>query len=516
MYSLKIILNTMKTNGRIQLFPVLRLAVFLVLGIIAGNALYGVVSVHTWFVVLFCSTVFAAFLGKYGVAQTVMLFVSFVFLGGCLTAHKLDLVNIDFPDDEIEYEGVLVSSPSVSGKIVRCDIVVTDMGRPFKVKASIFRDERACGLKAGDGIRVLSLLEKPRNFVESDFDYRTYLLHHGFAATTFIYIDDWHAEKVDLSSLSVFERTKIAALAFRNKLLDRFKRIGLDWQDYAVLAAMALGERVSMSKELTDDYSVSGALHVLSLSGMHLSIIYTMLLLLFLRRRRAVLAQVLIVCAIWSYVFVVGMPVSAVRSAIMLSIYSFVSLLNRDHVSLNALAVSAVVILVDNPLCIYDVGFQMSFVSVFFILVFYRPFYRLLPSMVRSVPIVNWIWQMSVVSLSAQLGVAPLVAFYFGRFSCYFLLSNFIVVPVSAIILYGVFLMMFTSWWTWGQDVLCQVLSAAVKLMNAGVSYVASLPGSSIDGIRVNVVQVLMFYVSVFSLYVLFVYMRKMLWMYKK
>ena len=95
-------------------------------------------------------------------------------------------------------------------------------------------------------------------------------------------------------------------------------------------------------------------------------------------------------------------------------------------------------------------------------------------------------------------------------------LSNFIVVPVSAIILYGVFLMMFTSWWTWGQDVLCQVLSAAVKLMNAGVSYVASLPGSSIDGIRVNVVQVLMFYVSVFSLYVLFVYMRKMLWMYKK
>ena len=279
---------------------------------------------------------------------------------------------------------------------------------------------------------------------------------------------------------------------------------------------MALGERVSMSKELTDDYSVSGALHVLSLSGMHLSIIYTMLLLLFLRRRRAVLAQVLIVCAIWSYVFVVGMPVSAVRSAIMLSIYSFVSLLNRDHVSLNALAVSAVVILVDNPLCIYDVGFQMSFVSVFFILVFYRPFYRLLPLMVRSVPIVNWIWQMSVVSLSAQLGVAPLVAFYFGRFSCYFLLSNFIVVPVSAIILYGVFLMMFTSWWTWGQDVLCQVLSAAVKLMNAGVSYVASLPGSSIDGIRVNVVQVLMFYVSVFSLYVLFVYMRKMLWMYKK
>ena len=200
----------------------------------------------------------------------------------------------------------------------------------------------------------------------------------------------------------------------------------------------------------------------------------------------------------------------------MLSIYSFVSLLNRDHVSLNALAVSAVVILVDNPRCIYEVGCQMSFVSEFFILVLYRPFYRLLPSMVRSVPIVNWIWQMSVVSLSAQLGVAPLVAFYFGRFSCYFLLSNFIVVPVSAIILYGVFLMMFTSWWTWGQDVLCQVLSAAVKLMNAGVSYVASLPGSSIDGIRVNVVQVLMFYVSVFSLYVLFVYMRKMLWMYKK
>lgn len=506
----------MKTNGRIQLYPVLRLALFLVLGILAGNAFYGMVSVTVWYAALVIVLVVAGFAEKYGVVQTVMLFACFTLLGGCLTVHKLDMVNINLPEGEFEYEAVVVSPPSIVGKIARCDIIVTDKERPFKVKASIFRDGRAERLKVGEGIRARSVLERPSNFDGADFDYRRYLIYHGFSATTFLYIDDWRNDVISLDGLSVVERAKIAALSFRNKLLSRFKQMGLDGQDYAVLAAMALGERVSMSEKMTDDYSVSGALHVLSLSGMHLSIIYAMLFLIFFRRKRVVLAQVLIVCAIWTYVFVVGMPVSAVRSAIMLTVYSFVCLLNRSHVSLNALAVSAVIVLIDNPLCLYDVGFQMSFVSVLFILIFYRPIYGLLPQVARNVPFVKWLWQMSAVSLSAQLGVAPLVAFYFGRFSCYFLLSNLVVVPVSTIILYGVFFMMFTSWWPWCQGVLCQVLSASVRIMNEGVSYIASLPGSSIDGIRMNAVQVLMFYVSVFSVYVILIHARKMLWVYKK
>ena len=329
-----------------------------------------------------------------------------------------------------------------------------------------------------------------------------------------MYVDDWQGCRVSLEKLSAIERTKIVALRIRERLLDVFRRSGVDGQVYAVLAAMTLGERVSMSDEMTDDYSVSGALHVLSLSGLHLGIIYAMLLLLFFKRRNSVVVQSAIVLAVWMYVFIAGLPVSAVRSAVMLSVYSFVCLLNRDKVSLNVLSVAAFSLLVANPLNFYDVGFQMSFVSVLFIILFYPVFYNMLPSRFRHVPVLGYVWQMTAVSLSAQLGVAPLVAFYFGRFSCYFLLANFVVVPASTIVLYGAVFVLLSGCLPWLQGVLCFVVVKAVELMNASVSFVAALPGASIDGININLIQLAMVYVIVFSVYFALPYVRK-LWAYR-
>lgn len=142
---------------------------------------------------------------------------------------------------------------------------------------------------------------------------------------------------------------------------------------------MALGDKSSLSDKLEEDYSVSGASHVLALSGLHLGIIYAILSLLLARRRWQSVSQALILIAVWTYVFIVGMSASVVRSAIMLTVYSFVSLLNRNKMSLNTLSVAAVVILAGNPLFLYDVGFQMSFAAVLFIILFYRPVFALCP-----------------------------------------------------------------------------------------------------------------------------------------
>lgn len=505
----------MKTNGRIQLFPVLRLVIFLVIGILLGDALYGAVSAFVWYILFLVSLVIVCSLYKFCMLQSLMIFICMILLGGCLTVYKLDSVIVDLTDKKTEYEAVIVSSPDISKKVIKCDIVIVDEHRPLKVKASFFRDSYSEKLKIGDGIRAYSVLKEPSNFPGSYFDYRRYLLNHGYSATTFIYTNNWCYESVKLDALSLFEHIKLSALVYRDKLLARLKLMDFSGEDYAVLAAMALGERVSMSEDMTNDYSVSGALHVLSLSGMHLGIIYAMLMLLFIKRKRFVVTQVLIICAIWSYVIIVGMPITAVRSAIMLTVYSFVCLLNRNSVSLNTLAVSAMIVLIENSLSLYDIGFQMSFVSVLFIIVFYKPLNNILPLKFRNLKIVNAIWKMSVVSISAQIGVAPLVAFYFGRFSCYFLITNFIVVPASSIILYGVVMIFLTGWWPWCQNVLSEILSVTLRFMNKGVSYIASLPGSSIDNIHINQLQVLMFYVAVFSLYVFFIYARKMLWVYK-
>ena len=504
----------MKVNGQIQLCPVLRIVLFFAIGIILGVELFGHISSKLWYVAFIISLVLAVVVKGYSIAQTVVLFMACLCLGGCLAERELSSVRVDVPDGEVCYEAVVVSPLEEAGKVMRCDLLITNWLRPVKIRASIFKDARAERLEPGNGLRVRSKLEKPASFAGSTFDYGRYLLFHGYSFTTFLYVDDWSGDVVSFERLSLVDRSKIKALQLRGKLLDNFKKLGIDGQDYAVLAAMTLGERVSMSKEMTDDYSASGALHILSLSGMHLGIIYAMLLLLFFKRRSSVIVQVIIVTAVWAYVFIAGLPVSAVRSAVMLSVCSFVNLLNRDKISLNVLAVAAFSVLVVNPLNLYDVGFQMSFMSVMFIIVFYPVFYYVMPQRIRNICIVNYIWQMTAVSLSAQLGVAPLVALYFGRFSCYFLLANFAVIPLSAVILYGVAFIMLFAWQPWLQGILSAIVVKAVELMNASVSFVASLPGASIDGISINPVQVLMLYILMFSIYFLLPYLRK-LWEYR-
>lgn len=118
---------------------------------------------------------------------------------------------------------------------------------------------------------------------------------------------------------------------------------------------------------------------------------------------------------------------------------------------------------------------------------------------------------MTAVSVAAQIGVAPLIAFYFGRFSCYFLLTNMIVVPAATVILYGAVLMAAVSFLPWLQTLLAGLLLKVVILLNACVSFVAALPGASVDGIRIGLLQLLLIYILIFALSVLGHYCRKMI-----
>lgn len=502
----------MKTNGQIQLYPVLRLALFLIAGIVLGELLYGVLSFKAWFAATVVSLLLTLLAWKHCILQSVMIFITCMLFGGSLVSVELDKAYMPVPDKDMAYSAVVISQPVVSGKVIRCDLMIADVSHPVKVKASIYRDERADKLRVGDGIKAVSLLEKPSGYADSDFDYGRYLLYHGYVATTFIYIDEWSKAVVDLTRLSLIQRTRIAALVFRDRLLRRYTDMGFSGQSYAVLAAMTLGDKSSLSDRLKEDYSVSGASHILALSGLHLGIIYAILSLIFLRRRWQIASQVLILLAIWTYVFIVGMSASVVRSAVMITVYSLVSLLNRNKMSLNTLAVAAVVILIVNPLYLYDVGFQMSFAAVFFIILFYRPVLNLMPGCVMGIPVIRQIWQMMSVSLAAQIGVAPLIAFYFGRFSCYFLLTNIIVVPAATIILYGAVLMAALSFVPYLQTLLSALLLKVVVLLNSGVSFVAELPGASIDGIAIGLLQLVLIYVAIFSFSVLVVYAKKMMW----
>ena len=298
---------------------------------------------------------------------------------------------------------------------------------------------------------------------------------------------------------SRLDRSKTYFLEQRAKLLDRLSESGVDGSVYAVVAAMALGDKSQLTRELKDTYAVSGASHILALSGLHLGILYTLLSLLLSRRRWQVLSQVVIIVCIWLFVFLVGMSASVVRSAVMFTVYALLSLGHRDKMSVNTLAFAAIVMLLLNPKSLFDAGFQMSFMAVLAILLFYPLF-----ESVWSQPflfdhrIFKWLWTMLAVSCAAQIGVAPLIAYYFGRFSNYFLLTNLVVVPAATLILYlSLLVLLIPS--------LAYLLIYIVEALNHLLSWIATLPGASIEGLHPTLLQVWMTYVIIGAVYLLLI-----------
>ncbi len=298
-------------------------------------------------------------------------------------------------------------------------------------------------------------------------------------------------------TVSRMDRSKTYFMQQREKLLARFSDNGIDGDAYAVVAAMSLGDKSALTRNLKDTYSVSGASHVLALSGLHLGIIYILFSLFLPRRRWPALSQLVIILFIWAFVFLVGMSVSVVRSAVMLTVYGLLSIGNRDKMSINALAFTAIVMLMWNPSWLFDVGFQMSFMAVLAILLFVPLFEDVFSAeYLMEHRWIKRIWGLVTVSCSAQLGVAPLIAFYFGRFSTYFLLTNFIVIPAAMVILWlSIVVLVFPS--------LAYILLYLVELLNVALSCIAAIPGASIDGLHPSVLQVVLVYILIICSYLL-------------
>lgn len=466
--------------------PLLRLAVCLMAGIVIGN---DVEAGHWLLPVLAGAVVLALLLWKKALLQSVAIAVCFVLLGWLLTARQKESLRVQWPEEEVKYEAVVLSEPQEKPKTMAVDIMLVKSGQ--KLKGYFYKDERSRGLRIGDGLSIQSRIRENSNWHRGAFDYRRYLEIHGFTGSTFVSSWKWQKVRVSLEGLSRLERTKLYFLRLRTRLLKRLAVDESSGDQYAVVAAMALGDKSALTKELKEVYAVTGASHVLALSGLHLGIIYTLLSLLIIGRRWQMVSQMLIVLCIWAFVFLVGMSTSVVRSATMLTVYALLSLGYRDKMTVNTLAFTAIVMLMVHPLSLYDVGFQMSFMAVLAILVFMPLLEGLFPTeYLLTHQSVRWLWSMVAVSVSAQIGVAPLIAYYFGRFSTFFLLTNFIVIPAATLILWLSPVVLLSP-------SLAYLLLYIVKCLNTVLGQMAAWPGASIEALHPTVLQTVMIYVVI-------------------
>lgn len=439
----------------------------------------------------------AAFLlGRFRWWQTTLIVCCCLLVGALLGSLAKRNSVVAWPDHRMAVEAVVIAEPVVKARTITIDVLTVQGGH--KVRCHVVCDARSQHVTIGQGLLLNININNVRAYRDSHFDYQRYMASHGFVGEAYVRATDWQLRQVSLRTLSLLQRIRLRMLCLRHQLLLRYRQWELDSGAYGVVAAMTLGDKSALDSELKDTYSRVGASHVLALSGLHLMIIYSVVSLVVGWRRFRLLSQVLTVLAIWGFALLAGLSPSVERAAMMVTTYALLSLGHRERMSVNTLAFVAIVMLIANPYALYDVGFQLSFAAVLAILTICPIFMSVIPLHVQQRH--RWlmsVWALSAVSVSAQLGTAPLVAYYFGRFATWFLLANYIVVPLASVILYLSLACLLTSWWLPLQQLLVAGLSVVVVLMNRVLSYVAQWPASSIEGISLSALQVVLLYVAI-------------------
>jgi len=269
-------------------------------------------------------------------------------------------------------------------------------------------------------------------------------------------------------------------------LTARLQATGLDDKALSVSSALLLGQKAGLSKETRKGYAQAGASHLLALSGMHLGIIYGLMYMLFIRRVRFSewkwfwLPPILL--TVWGYAFIAGMPVSLVRAAIMFSLATIATLAQADTPPLHILALSALIILLFSPTTLFQIGFQLSFIAVFFILVLYQP-------LREKLGLRNKIADLLLLSAVAQLGTAPLSIYYFHTLPLLGAIVSIVLIPLTTVIIYLGLLLLLSP-----IGCIAWLTSAAISLQEWIVRTVGSIPYATIENLYPAWWQVLLVY----------------------
>lgn len=481
----------MTHNSKLQCFPFLRLIIPLSLGIVLAEQMQGIYTLYIWSGVVLLMLVLGILTRKQPYLQSLFILLM-VFAIGALRMSESSLLSItELPKDKVLLKGVLMIIPQRHGKLLHVDVLSTDDQLKGTIRVGFLStkaDKNLESLHIGSRIELLCRLKNYSLKDTTTFNYGRWLKQNNYIAAAFVLPHQWKLSVEQGKSLTRLDRLTLFFHQYKQRLIDNMSdKLGRN--NLSIVVAMLLGERSLIPDNIRNDFSITGASHVLALSGLHLTVIYGIFMLLFARietyvykLKRLGFLHYMVLIIIWSYVLLVGMSPSVVRSATMLTFYTFVKLLCRDASSLNTLGFTAFLMLLVNPYQLYDIGFQLSFMAVLGILLFYDGIAQLIvPLAISRFWLVQWLWKMMSVSMAAQLLTAPLIAYHFKIFSSYFLLSSLVAVPLTTVILYlGVLLTLV------GNDgVLClftsKILVITTNLLSTILHKMTLLPCSKIE-----------------------------------
>jgi len=363
------------------------------------------------------------------------------------------------------------------------------------------KDSLSEKIKYGDEIVIYTDFQEikaPQNPFQ--FNYKKYLSNKKIFYQSYIKSEKW--TKIASGKGNII---KSFAVELRQILLDILDKNNIKGQEYAVISAVLLGQTDKIDPELYRTYINSGAVHVLAVSGMHVGIIFLTLntLLSFIDKikRGRIIKGIILITVIWFYAMLTGLSPSVVRASSMITLIVIGKSLSRSFNIYNIICASAFILLLFNPLLLYEIGFQLSFLAVAGIVIFHNKLYKIWTP--KNI-VVDKLWSVTCVSIAAQLTTGPISSFYFNQFPNYFLISNILVFLFSSLIIYTGILVLIFSFLTIISNLFALALVFLIKHFNYGLSFVENIPYSVSTGINISIIEVIGIYLLIITLFLYF------------
>ena len=317
----------------------------------------------------------------------------------------------------------------------------------------------------------------PYTFDYSKWMYRKRILYQDFTDSTEVRVYDNNPSSY-LIGYSIKLRTDVDIIIDKNIQDPRLK---------GIVSSLLIGLRVHLDPEIARDYSRSGVFHILAVSGLHVGIIYFLVLFIFGRLNNTKTGRwifaILVILIMTFYVLITGMSPSVKRAATMLALIPLSKAINRQTNIFNTIAFSAFIHLLFDPFLLFSVGFQLSYIAVIGIVLFFNPIYNLITFNSMAL---NWIWKLWSVSLAAQISTFPLTIHYFNQFPVVFLLSNLIMIPVAFFTIVLGFLMVTTNSFTWLSQLISFIIQWVLEISSIAIHGLNVLQGDLFSSIHLS------------------------------
>lgn len=389
--------------------------------------------------------------------------------------------------------------PTIKGyKTIAGKIFITNNGRFTRLpgKILVYADTSLQpGITTGSVLLTRAkLLALPKAMNPGTFDAAAY--YHKKQIIYRCYITSQFTRRAN-SDRSTFLSRLVEQL--QQKCLKIFERCIKGKEERAIAAALLIGYKLDLPTELFNAYRNTGIIHIIAISGMHMALLFGLLhkMAAPLRKRKWLhhLVPLLLLIAAWLFTLLTGASPSIVRAAVVSTLLVVGEWWQMENNTYNTVAATAALLLFYDPHYLTDAGFQLSFAAVTGILLYSKKIHKLWQSSNR---LINAVIELMSVTLAAQLLTLPLLLFHFHRFPLLFLFTNLIAVPLSTGILYLEVVLLAIQPLPTLAKITGIVIEYSIRWMNQWTVNTAHIPGTSLQGIYLNIPQTLLLLAAAF------------------